>query len=140
MRLTFAHVRLADITPLTIERYKRQRKEDGVSEATINRELAFLKNLFTKAIEWGKATENTVKRVRLYREQNARTRYLTENEESRLLACCAPNLRPLVITALHTGFRAAELRSLTWDDVDVRRRRITVRAGYAKMARRIVFR
>lgn len=34
--------------------------------------------------------------------------------------------------ALHTGFRASELRSLTWQDVDFRRRTITVRAGYAK--------
>ena len=114
------------------ERYKRQRKDDGVSEATINRELAFLKNLFTKALEWGKATENPVKKVRLYREQNARTRYLTEDEEARLLAVCGPQLRPLVVTALHTGFRASELRSLTWADVEINRRMITVRAGYAK--------
>jgi integrase len=49
-----------------------------------------------------------------------------------LLAYCGPQLRPLVITALHTGFRASELRSLTWSDVDFRRRMITVRAGYAK--------
>jgi hypothetical protein len=42
---------LADITLLARERYNRQRKEDGVSEATINRDLAFLKNLFTKAVE-----------------------------------------------------------------------------------------
>src|SRR5262249_10959653 len=109
---TFGHGRLSDITPLAIERYKCQRKEAGVSEATINRELAFLKNLFTKAVEWGKATENPVKRVRLYREHNARTRYLTEDEEARLLACCGSQLKPLVITALHTGFRASELRSL----------------------------
>jgi hypothetical protein len=93
MRPTFGHIRLSDITPLAIERYKRQRKEEGVSEATINRELAFLKNLFTKAIEWGKTTENPVKRVRLYWEQNARTRYLTEDEEARLLAVCSPQLR-----------------------------------------------
>jgi site-specific recombinase XerC len=59
---------------LAIERDKRQRKKDGVREAAIKRELAFLKNLFTKAIEWGKAAQNPVKGVRLYREQNARTR------------------------------------------------------------------
>jgi Phage integrase SAM-like domain len=93
MRPTFGHIRLSDITPLAIERYKCQRKEEGVSEATINRELAFLKNLFTKAIEGGKTTENPVKRVRLYWEQNARTRYLTEDEEARLLAVCSPQLR-----------------------------------------------
>jgi integrase len=41
-------------------------------------------------------------------------------------------LKPVVIAALHTGFRASELRSLTWKDVDFRRRTITVRAAYAK--------
>ena len=79
-------MRLADVTPLAIERYKRRRKEDGVSEATINRDLAFLKNLFSKAVEWGKATDNPFKKVRLYREDNARTRFLTEDEEAQLLA------------------------------------------------------
>ncbi len=129
---TFGNQRLSEVSPLAIERYKRQRKQDGVSEVTVNRELALLKNLFTKAIEWEKATENPVKKVRLYREENGRTRFLTEDEESRLLACCGPQLKPLVITALHTGFRASELRSLTWGDIDFRRRVITVRASYAK--------
>jgi integrase len=132
MQPTFGHVRLADITPLALERYKRQRKEDGVRETTINRELAFLKNVFTKAIDWGKTSENPVKKVRLYREDNSRTRFLTDEEEERLLACCKPQLQPLVITALHTGFRASELRSLTWNDIDFRRRTVTVRAGYVK--------
>jgi hypothetical protein len=54
------------------------------------------------------------------------------NGEVQLLAVCDSPLRPLVITALHTGFRASELRSLTWTDVEISRRMITVRAGYAK--------
>ena len=53
---------------------------------TINRELAFLKNLFTMAMKWGKASENPVKQVRLFREDNGRTRCLTEEEEAQLLA------------------------------------------------------
>jgi integrase len=36
------------------------------------------------------------------------------------------------VTALHTGFRVAELLSLTWQDVDFRRGVVTARAGYAK--------
>src|SRR5215471_3954277 len=39
---------------------------------------------------------------------------------------------PLVLAALHTGFRASELLSLTWDEVDLRRHAVTVRAAYAK--------
>ena len=37
-----------------------------------------------------------------------------------------------MITALHTGFRKSALPSLTWEDVDFKRRSITVRAAYAK--------
>ena len=45
---------------------------------------------------------------------------------------CGPNLKPLVITALHTGFRKSELLSLRWENVDFRNRLIRVEAGYAK--------
>jgi integrase len=123
---------LADITPFLIEKYKRLRKEAGRSEVTINRELAFLKNLFTMAVKWGKASENPVAQMRFFREENGRTRFLTENEETRLLASCNPFLRPLVVTALHTGFRKSELLSLRWGQVDFRHRLVTVDAAYAK--------
>jgi Phage integrase SAM-like domain len=90
LKPTFAGKRLADITPFMIERYKQTRKVQGRSEVTINRELAFLKNLFTLAITWGKVAENPVKQVRLFREDNARTRFLTQEEEAQLLAHCNP--------------------------------------------------
>jgi integrase len=41
-------------------------------------------------------------------------------------------LRPLVTTALHAGFRASALLLLTWEDVDFQRLVLTVRAAYAK--------
>jgi integrase len=107
-------------------------KEEGRSEVTINRKLACLKNLFTMAIKWGKVSENPVKQVRLFREDNGRTRFLTEEEEDRLLENCRTELRSIVIAALHTGFRKSELLSLTWGNADFQSRRITVKAAYAK--------
>jgi len=80
----------------------------GRKEVTINRELAFLRNLFNCAIAWGRATENPVKKVRFARENNERIRFLTPEEEKRLLEHCKEPLRPLVITVLHTGFRKSE--------------------------------
>ena len=128
----FGHKRLDEISPFDLERYRRERKQARKSDVTINRELAFLRNVYSMAIIWGKAAENPVKKVRFARENNGRMRILTPEEEQRLLDRCSPTLKPLVIAALHTGFRASELLSLTWGDVDVRRRLITVRAGYAK--------
>jgi hypothetical protein len=46
MQPTFAHQRLSAISPLAVERYKRQRKADGVSKMTIHRELACLKSVY----------------------------------------------------------------------------------------------
>jgi integrase len=84
------------------------------------------------AIKWGKATSNPVKDVRLARENNQRIWFLSYEEENRLLQACKAPLKPVVITALHTGFRMSEILSLTWEDVDFDRRTITVKAGYAK--------
>ena len=128
--------RLAEISAFDLERHRRQRKQTGVSDVTINRELAFLRHLYTMAIVWGKATENPVKKVRFAREDNGRIRMLNPDEEGLLLAQCVPHLKPLIITALHTGFRASELLSLTWADVDFSRRVITVRAAYVKNGER----
>jgi integrase len=124
--------RLSTITPLVLEQYKQTRKEQGRSEVTINRELAFLKNLFTMAIQWGRAHENPVKQVQMFREDNGRTRFLTNEEEVRLLSECGAHLRPVVIAAIHTGFRKSELLSLTWGNVNFRHQLVTVEAGYAK--------
>jgi integrase len=84
------------------------------------------------AIKWGKATKNPVKEVKLARENNGRIRWLTEDEEIRLLANCGPQLKSLVVKALHIDFRKSELLPLTWCDVDFSRGVITVQAAYAK--------
>jgi integrase len=70
--------------------------------------------------------------VRLFREDNARTRFLTEEEEARLLTCCNSHPKPLVITVLHTGFRKSELLSLRWASVDFRHRLDKVEAACTK--------
>ena len=43
-----------------------------------------------------------------------------------------PDLEPLVLIALHTGFRPLELFALAWEDTEFRNHLITVEAAYAK--------
>ena len=79
---------VCDTTSLMVEHYKARRK-DETSRATVNRELACLKHMFTKAIEWGCAADNPAKKVKFLREDNQRLRYLTPAEMRDLLMLAA---------------------------------------------------
>jgi len=132
LRPFFTGKLLSDITPWLIEKYKKERKEKGRSNQTVNLEIACLKAIFSKAVIWKKATENPVKEVKMLRVNNTRVRFLDDEEEVQLLAECREHVRDLVVTALHTGFRRNELLSLRPEDVDFTRGLVSVRAGYAK--------
>jgi integrase len=124
------------ITPKSIEEYKAQRLQ-YVRPATVNRELALLKHMYTKAIEWGYVKDNPAKAVRLLREPPGRVRYLTPDELLRLLDACAPHVKPIVLMAVHTGMRVRESLTLTWPQVDMRRRILTL-AKTKNQERRVI--
>jgi integrase len=116
---------LQEITPWQIEKHKAKRKEH-VKPASVNRELALLKHMFTKAIEWGKVKENPAKKVKLFRGEVKRVRYLMADEIQRLLSNCSNYLKPIVTVAVHTGMRKGELLDLKWDWVNLEQGIITL--------------
>lgn len=127
LRTFFGSQTLAQITPKQIVAYKNKRYEDGMAPATINRELANLKKAFNLAVrEWEWCEHNPVSRVSMEKENNQRDRWLTVEEETRLLAACALWLRDVTVFALHTGMRMGEILELTWRGVDFGRKTVTV--------------
>ena len=123
----FGDYMLSEITPRLINEYKVKRRGDGVKPASINRELATMKKAFNLALkEWEWVKENPVARVSMEKENNKRDRWLTFEEEKKLLKKCPLWLRYFTILALHTGMRLGELLSLTWKGVDLTRKTITV--------------
>ncbi|MEE9441241.1 MAG: site-specific integrase [candidate division Zixibacteria bacterium] len=128
----FLDKKLFEITPLSIEKFKNTRNTE-VSGASVNRELACLKHMFTKAIEWDMAAVNPVKQVKMFRENPGRIRYLSNEEIERLIPACNDTIRPIVIVALHTGMRKQEILSLKWESLDIDRKIIYVcgtKSGY----------
>jgi excisionase family DNA binding protein len=115
----FGKLDLGTITPLDVERFRAQRLEAGIKKSTSNRELALLKRMFHLASDWGYSADNPVAKVKLFSERdNLKERVLTADEETKLLAHCAPHLRPIVVFALNTGMRRGEILGLRWDQVD----------------------
>jgi integrase len=107
-----------------------------VSGSTVNRELTLIGHVINVARkEWGVHIEaNPVSLIRRPRENRARTRRLSIDEEQRLLAELEPSprdnfgrfeaggsrndwVRPVVIVAIETAMRRSEILSLRWSDV-----------------------
>ncbi len=109
-----------------MEKSRKQAKKSipgGNKPGTINRHVATIKHMFTKALEWELVEEEVLKKVRkikLLEENNRRLRYLSKEECRALVAECADHLKPIVIMALNTGMRRGEILNLKWDNVDMR--------------------
>lgn len=103
-----------------------------IAKRTADISLARLKRLFNLCVEWGLCERNPAARVRLLREDNRRNRYLTQEEEPRLLAVCSPYLRRVVLFALHTGMRRGEILGLRWQEIDFRNSVVIIPGTRAK--------
>lgn len=108
---------LSSISSASIEDYISFRRNEKVSNATINRELACMKRMYSLAIKWGDAKYNPVLDVALLEEPPGRTRYLKLEEVQRLIKASNKSLKPIIIMALNTGMRLQEILSLKWDRV-----------------------
>ena len=124
---------LHEITPQLVQRYQTERRRQKnykgklPSPAYINRELACLKCIFSRAIEWGYAKENPVKKVKFEKENNERVRFLEKDELVKLLDCADEKLKPALMLAVNTGMRFSEMQYLKWKEVDLQRGIITLR-------------
>jgi integrase len=139
---------LKEIDAQAVDRYRADRAgakvamktPDGkdstrpLSAATINRELACLRTMLRKAVEWGKLPAYPLPKERLLaRESEFKPRVLEPDESRRIVAAADPRwLRPAVIVWLNTGLRKMELLKLRRADVDLKRRRLTVVSANAK--------
>lgn len=96
------------------------------SSTTVVRYIASLSHAFSIALkEWGWINENPVQKINKPRLPQGRIRFLDEIEKNRLLEVCRKSnssfLFPIVVLALSTGMRKAEILTLTWDDIDLNR-------------------
>lgn len=116
---------LVNIRYYNLEKYRNYLKQKPTKTGTkrkdssINRPMACLKHLFSKAVEWDMIEQSpfTKGKSLLLRENNERTRFLSEDEISKLLNECSGYLRNVVQCALNTGMRKAEILSLRWEQI-----------------------
>ena len=119
----FENMPLKGFNTMLVEQYQTERIKKGNKPATVNRIIAVLKHMFTKANQWemvGDQTYKKVRQVKLLEANNRRLRFLSVEECQGLINACNLHLKPIVIMALNTGMRKGEILSLNWDNVDLR--------------------
>jgi integrase len=123
---------LDQIKSAALSDFETARRTEGVTPATIRRDLSCLSGIFTSAIDWewledgGNPVLSYMHRraKRGLKEAPPRTRYLSVAEESSLLDAATDAPRVAMELAIDTGLRREELFSLTWVQVDQVRARI----------------
>jgi integrase len=123
----FGKFYLPEITPKMISEYKIKRRNEGASARTLNYELTVMSHAFNLATkEWEIIKDNPVQKVAKEKVRNQVERWLTDEEEKRLMSASPDWLRPIITFAIYTGFREGEILGLKWSQVDFSRREITI--------------
>lgn len=127
---------LNEITLHLVEQYRMDR-QDKVTKATTNREVACLKAMFNKALDWNKFKgENPVKKIKFYHEE-PRIRYLTKPELIKFYEVLydgntLSTIKNMCLCAINTGLRRSEIFNLRWSNIDWQQKTLTIDSAYSK--------
>lgn len=127
----FGRYSLASISPAMLAEYRDERLK-AVSPQTVVHELGLITRVMKACqLDWGIALPQGIPTtlVRKPKVSNARERRLEGLEEALLLVSLAGKVYPraAVILAMETAARQSELISMTWKDVDLKRRVVRLR-------------
>ena len=124
LRFSLAHLlpvfgvrRAVHVTAAEIDAYKAQRLAEGAANATINRELAALKRMYSLAVQGERIPSGP--HIAMLRESNTRSGFFERDQFEAIRRRLPEEIRPVVTFAYVTGWRTqSEVLTLQWRQID----------------------
>lgn len=116
---------LKDISPLILERIKKNMVDKRKSPRSISYVLSVIRQVFNYSRRnklYYEAWPGADQAVKIPRKDNRRQRFLTHVEADKLMAALqvkSPILYDMAMLSLHSGLRAGEIFKLTWADINI---------------------
>lgn len=128
----FGEKALDSISPIDVERMKKELRDGGYAGQTVKHQLAILRRIYNMARRWGiYSGENPIDRVEMPKIDNQITEFLKGEEINRLFEVLegwpCKESSALIKIALFSGLRKGEILRLTWKDVNFEQGMVTLR-------------
>nr|WP_314890208.1 tyrosine-type recombinase/integrase [Actinomyces oris] len=130
-------VAVGDVRASAVQAWVSELVAGGAGSSTVQAAHGALRKILQDAVTDRQIVVNPAAGVRLPKVVRRRRTYLDVEQLARL-AVCAGELGPVFLVLGWTGLRFGELAGLRVEDVDVLRRRLTVRRTVSEVAGRLV--
>lgn len=120
LREHFGNKGIASLKHKDGEDFREQCIRRGKRKGAVNRDLHTLKSVFNWAVKNGYLVVNPFQHLKLLKEENQRTRWLSKQEACHLIDTAKkldPPIAEVILFALLTGFRKKNLEQVTAQDI-----------------------
>ncbi len=122
---------LVDVRPLHLEKIKRTMFKEDRSAASVRYAFAVVRQVFNHCIKNSMFDgDNPTAQVQFPKQDNRRIRFLSTDEAKNLLQeleAREQRVYQMALLSLDCGLRRGEIFNLTWGDIDLNRKTLTLR-------------
>jgi integrase len=139
LKPTLGRRRVSKLTPADVDALLSEKLDAKLSSSTVRRIRAVLSAALDQAVRWGVVGRNVVAVTRGPKTTRREGRTLTPDQARKLLATTrGRRLEAFYVTMLGLGLRPGEALGLSWDDVNLEGKVLTIRQALKRENKQLV--